>query len=47
MPVLEKAKTLGAGATVMVPPQDIPNTGRFAVIADPQGATCALFKFGA
>jgi len=41
----EQAKTLGA--TVMVPPQDIPNTGRFAVIADPQGATCALFKFGA
>jgi predicted enzyme related to lactoylglutathione lyase len=38
----ETAKSLGAA--IRVPPQDIPNTGRFSVIADPQGATCALFK---
>ena len=38
----EKAKSLGAA--VHVGPQDIPNTGRFSVIGDPQGATCALFK---
>ena len=37
-----KAKTLGAN--VMVPPTDIPNVGRFAVIADPQGAVFAVFK---
>jgi uncharacterized protein len=32
------------GATVIVPPTDIPNTGRFAVFLDPQGAAFALFK---
>jgi uncharacterized protein len=32
------------GATVIVPPTDIPNTGRFAVFMDPQGAAFALFK---
>jgi len=32
------------GATVVVEPTDIPGTGRFAVLADPQGATFALFK---
>ena len=32
------------GATVIVEPMDIPGTGRFAVLADPQGATFALFK---
>jgi hypothetical protein len=31
------------GATVLVEPTDIPGTGRFAVLADPQGATFALF----
>lgn len=35
------AKTLGAN--LMVPPHDIPNVGRFAVIADPQGAVFAVF----
>jgi predicted enzyme related to lactoylglutathione lyase len=38
-----KAKSLGA--TIHVPPTDIPNVGRFAVIADPQGAVIALFKW--
>ena len=28
----------------MVPPQDIPNTGRFAILNDPQGAMFAVFK---
>jgi uncharacterized protein len=32
------------GATVVVEPMDIPGTGRFAVLADPQGAIFALFK---
>jgi uncharacterized protein len=32
------------GATVVVPPTDIPGTGRFAVLMDPQGAAFALFK---
>jgi predicted enzyme related to lactoylglutathione lyase len=32
------------GATVLVEPTDIPGTGRFAVLNDPQGATFALFK---
>src|SRR5689334_3453634 len=31
------------GAKVYVPPTDIPSVGRFAVLADPQGATFALF----
>ena len=37
-----KAKSLGA--KVYVPPSDIPKIGRFSVIADPQGASLALFK---
>ena len=37
-----KAKELGA--TVVVPPTDIPNAGRFSVIQDPQGATFAIYK---
>jgi predicted enzyme related to lactoylglutathione lyase len=32
------------GATVHVPPTDIPNIGRFSVIADPTGAVIALFE---
>ena len=39
----EKAKNLGA-QKVVVPPTDIPNVGRFSVIADPQGAVFAAFK---
>jgi len=33
-----------AGGKVSVEPQDIPNVGRFAVVADPQGAPFTLFK---
>ena len=36
----------GLGARVVKPPGDIPNVGRFAVLADPQGATFALFTPG-
>ena len=38
----EKAKELGA--TLCLPPTDIPNVGRFAVIQDPQGAIFSIFK---
>jgi predicted enzyme related to lactoylglutathione lyase len=38
----DKAKELGA--TVHMPPTDIPNVGRFAVLMDPTGAAFALFK---
>jgi hypothetical protein len=27
-----------------VPPQDIPNAGRFAILNDPQGAMFAVFQ---
>src|SRR6187549_247767 len=37
-----KAKSLGA--TVIVGPDDIPGTGRFAVLQDPQGATFGVYK---
>ena len=37
----KKAESLGA--TTKVAPEDIPTIGRFSVIADPQGATIALF----
>jgi predicted enzyme related to lactoylglutathione lyase len=37
----EKAK--GLGATVMVPPTDIP-PGRFAALTDPQGAAFTIIK---
>jgi uncharacterized protein len=40
------AKAKGLGAKVMVPPQDISKTGRFAILSDPQGAMFAVFKFG-
>ncbi len=39
------AKVKELGGTVMVPPQDIPNTGRFVIVSDPQGAMFAVFKF--
>jgi len=32
------------GATVIVEPTDIPGTGRFSVLIDPQGAAFGLFK---
>jgi predicted enzyme related to lactoylglutathione lyase len=38
----DKAKALGGA--VHVPPTDIPEVGRFAVIADPQGAALAMIR---
>jgi uncharacterized protein len=32
------------GAAVMAPPMDIPGIGRFAILADPQGAVFAIIK---
>jgi hypothetical protein len=32
------------GATIHLPPMSLPNVGRFAVVADPQGASFALFE---
>ncbi len=37
----------GLGARLVKAPADIPNVGRFAVLADPQGATFAVFTPGA
>ena len=39
---LEKVKA--AGGTVVVEPMDIPDVGRMALIADPQGAHIWLYK---
>ena len=38
------AKAKDLGANVCVPPTDVPNTGRFSVISDPQGAVFSLFQ---
>lgn len=38
----KKAGDLGGGA--IVPPSDIPNTGRFSVLRDPQGAVFAIVR---
>lgn len=38
------ARAQAMGATVRVPPRDIPKVGRFAVLADPQGAAFSLFQ---
>lgn len=38
-------KAASLGAKTFVPPTDIPDTGRFAVLADPQGATFAIVTF--
>jgi predicted enzyme related to lactoylglutathione lyase len=40
--IVEKAKSLGARVTV--PPTDIPEVGRFAMLTDPQGAGFAVIK---
>ena len=42
---VEKAK--GLGASVTVPPMDIENVGRFAMLIDPQGAGFAAIKLNA
>jgi predicted enzyme related to lactoylglutathione lyase len=39
------AKAASLGALTYVPPTDIPGTGRFAVLADPQGAAFAIVTF--
>jgi predicted enzyme related to lactoylglutathione lyase len=38
------AKVTRLGGQVHVPPTDVPGVGRFAIVADPQGAAFALFK---
>src|SRR5262249_36270950 len=38
------AQVKAKGGTVYAPPTDIPNVGRFSVVADPQGATLGLLK---
>src|SRR5215218_8021231 len=37
------ARAQELGATVMVPPTDIPTVGRYSVLADPQGALIAAY----
>lgn len=37
-------KVAQLGGSVCVPPTDIPQTGRFAVVGDPQGAYFSLYK---
>nr|ADC35916.1 glyoxalase/bleomycin resistance protein/dioxygenase [uncultured bacterium 59] len=37
------AKAASLGGKLTVPPMDIPNTGRFSMISDPQGAMFAIF----
>jgi len=39
----KKAKVLGG--KVLVPPTDIPNVGRFAVLQDPQGAVISAITY--
>ncbi|MCW5725167.1 MAG: VOC family protein [Maricaulaceae bacterium] len=41
------AEAAKKGGAVHHPPHDIPGVGRFAVVADPQGAVFALFHSGA
>jgi predicted enzyme related to lactoylglutathione lyase len=38
------SKASGMGAKVMMPPTDIPNVGRFAILNDPQGADFAVIR---
>ncbi len=38
-------KVESLGGKVMMPPADIPNVGRFAVIQDPQGATLNVIAY--
>ena len=38
------ARVESLGGQVRVPPMDIPNVGRFAVIADPAGAAFSIIK---
>jgi predicted enzyme related to lactoylglutathione lyase len=38
-------KAHGLGATIMVPPMDIKDVGRFSLIRDPQGAMFSLITY--
>ena len=38
-------KATDLGATVMVPPQDIPDVGRFCVIRSPQGVAFCVIRY--
>jgi len=38
------SKAAGLGATVVSPPMDIPNVGRFSVLRDPEGAIFSSFS---
>ena len=40
------AKAVGLGGKQVVPPSDIPNVGRFALLEDPTGAHISLFQPG-
>jgi predicted enzyme related to lactoylglutathione lyase len=40
------AKAAALGGKLIVPPQDIPKVGRFAVIQDPQGAVFGAIRMG-
>jgi hypothetical protein len=37
-------KATELGARTIAPPSDIPDTGRFAILQDPQGAAFAIIK---
>jgi uncharacterized protein len=39
------ARSTELGAKIIMPPQDIPNTGRFSVLQDPTGAVFAFIAF--
>jgi len=39
------ARVQSLGGKLLLAPQDIPNVGRFSVIADPQGATLAMITY--
>ena len=39
------AKATGLGAKTIMPPTDVPNVGRFAVMLDPQGAAFAFIAY--
>jgi len=38
-------KVVSLGGKVYMPPADIPSVGRFAVIADPQGASINVITY--
>ena len=40
----DAARAKSLGGKIVVPPMDIPNVGRFAVLSDPAGAAFAVIK---